>query len=451
MLRLLKYRIAAASIAVAAVACLISGCSAGADPQNAGGFIAQAGRIISQGFLMPQRAAAYLLGLNGSRSAAAGRMLLDAALPGCSSPGANDADTQTQMAALPTNTPGNAIQASEPAAQPQAATTAAAFQWSQTVAGSGAPAVDYTNTDAAIVTSLTANGNVDGATVTPAQIAADDPKLGFKTPVTDIDSIPASERADIVPEDMSRQTGTPLQILLENQTSYKIDIPSILAMPYPIQQAQYAGPLVLVVHTHGTESFTPAGHTQYYPPFTAERTTDPANNVLAVGDAFTKQLEACGVPAIHCEIEHDSVSYNNAYYYSSQTVARYLQEYPTIRYVFDIHRDSVIAADGTKYKTYYDADGTPAAQVMLVVGTDAAGLADPNWRQNLAVATQFQRQMNALFPKLARPIDIRTERFNEQLSTGYLLLEIGSCGNTVAEAQDAARMCAQCVAEVINN
>ena len=85
---------------------------------------------------------------------------------------------------------------------------------------------------------------------------------------------------------------------------------------------------------------------------------------------------------------------------------------------------------------------------MLVVGTDAGGQTHDNWRQNLALAVEVQHQVNADYPTLARPIVVRSSRFNQQLTPGSLLVEVGTHGNTLQEALAAARLFAQSMAEV---
>ena len=120
----------------------------------------------------------------------------------------------------------------------------------------------------------------------------------------------------------------------------------------------------------------------------------------------------------------------------------WLEKYPSIRYVFDLHRDSVFTADGENQKPVAEIGGETAAQIMLVVGTDQGGADHAGWRQNLTVAVAYQQLLNADYPTLARPICLRTASFNQQCLPGMLLLEIGACGNTLTEAKRAARLAA---------
>ena len=127
-----------------------------------------------------------------------------------------------------------------------------------------------------------------------------------------------------------------------------------------------------------------------------------------------------------------------------------MEKYPTIRMVLDVHRDALVGEDGTIYKPVVQVDGTKTAQVMLLVGTDDGGAVFPDWTEHLALAMEIQAQMNSLWPGLARPITLRTARFNQQLTKGSLLVEVGSHGNTLEEAVNGARLFARAAGMVIN-
>lgn len=73
-------------------------------------------------------------------------------------------------------------------------------------------------------------------------------------------------------------------------------------------------------------------------------------------------------------------------------------------------------------------DGEDAAKLMLVVGTDAGGLEHPNWRENLSLAAVLQARLQQDYQGLMRPINLRTERFNQDLAPMDLLVEVGASG-----------------------
>ncbi len=77
---------------------------------------------------------------------------------------------------------------------------------------------------------------------------------------------------------------------------------------------------------------------------------------------------------------------------------------------------------------------------MFVVGTDDGGLYHPDWRDNLNSCSTLQYALNRAYPSLMRPVNLRTQRFNQHASPGSLLVEVGSSGNTMPEALSAVRL-----------
>ena len=67
---------------------------------------------------------------------------------------------------------------------------------------------------------------------------------------------------------------------------------------------------------------------------------------------------------------------------------------------------------------------------MLVVGTDSAGASHPGWRKNLSFAVDAQYLLTKRLENLMRPICIKKSSYNQQLSPGALLIEVGTCANT---------------------
>ena len=149
-----------------------------------------------------------------------------------------------------------------------------------------------------------------------------------------------------------------------------------------------------------------------------------------------------GLTVVHDRTLYDYPKYNVAYDRSAEAVQRYLEQYPSIKIVLDVHRDALVGEDGTVYKAVTRIDGVDTAQVMLVLGSSEWG-EHPNWMQNLSLACRIQESMNTLYPTLARPMTMRSSRYNQQLSNGSLLVEVGTHGNTLQEALAGARLFAR--------
>lgn len=235
-------------------------------------------------------------------------------------------------------------------------------------------------------------------------------------------------------------------VSIYNHTDYTLDVDALLDAA-PKLTDQSGGPQVLIYHSHATEAYTMDG-TDIYKENDSYRTLDTEQNVVRVGTEIALILEAAGIEVIHDTTLYDYPSYNEAYARSAEGVAKWLEEYPSIQLVIDVHRDALTADDGTIYKT---VAGTveDCAQVMLVMGTDASGQKHPNWRVNLSLAVSIQKALTDKWATLARPIVLRTSRFNQQQSTGSILLEVGTHGNTLQEAITAGRLFARTIAEMM--
>ena len=259
----------------------------------------------------------------------------------------------------------------------------------------------------------------------------------------------------ITPSNYSSQKTKAPKLLINNQTYFDINNDNFneyISKPYPVNSfdpQKKDEPVVLILNTHSTESYVEDGTSYYSPPFTAERTTDTNKNVVLIASQLRKKLEEYNIPVIQSSKLHDAVSYRDSYTRSLETMNEYLQKYPSIKYIIDVHRDSMIAADGEKFKPTIKINGKDCSQVMIVVGTDEGGGYHPNWRDNLTFAVYLQQKMNDKYPMLARPINLRNARFNQHTTKGTIILEVGSCGSSFSEALCAADLFGECFAEMI--
>ena len=230
---------------------------------------------------------------------------------------------------------------------------------------------------------------------------------------------------------------------IRNKTDLEADIAALMAEPLT-QRLSAAGPQILVIHTHGTEAYLPAAGEEYTPsdPY---RTTDPERSVIRVGDALCSALEEYGLRVLHDRTLYDYPSYAGSYERAAASIEAYLAEYPDIALVLDVHRDAIGDAS-TVYKTCAAANGT--AQVMLVCGTDEY-LEHPLWRENLKLALAMQAAAMSANGTLMRPIHLAPERYNQQYTTGSLIIEVGTNGNTLSEALAAAELFGRAAGEML--
>ena len=236
-------------------------------------------------------------------------------------------------------------------------------------------------------------------------------------------------------------------ITVAGACSYDVDKRALLQRQSQLNFSQ-DGPKVLIVHTHSSEAYTPEDGWEYTPSDTL-RTEDASRSVIRVGDEIAAVLNERGIETLHDTALNDYPSYSGAYARMQATIERYLAEFPSIQMVIDVHRDAAIDETGAPVALAKTVNGERCAQLMLVVGTDEGGLEHPNWQENLANALKLQALLNRTAPDLCRNVDLRTERFNQNLTPGSLLCEFGSTGNTLLEAIRSARVFGAALADLI--
>lgn len=249
----------------------------------------------------------------------------------------------------------------------------------------------------------------------------------------------------------SKDLSTDNLLFLNNETPYNPDTSALLSKtPKALENLSISSePLVLIVHTHGTESYNDCGISGYYDSSDLTRNEDITRNVVGIGEEIADILNGFGIPALHSTKMCDKDSFIKAYSVSAAEVKSYLEKYPSIRLVIDLHRDSIPDGEGGETKPVFSNAGKDTAQLMFVVGTNAAGANHPEWKENLSLALNIQSQISKDNPDVFRRINLRNASFNQQLSSGYMLLECGSFANTYAEAKSAARIFASGLAKVI--
>ena len=221
-------------------------------------------------------------------------------------------------------------------------------------------------------------------------------------------------------------------------------------LPFSVKVGS-AEPQILILHTHATETYQTHPELYYDPDFTA-RTRNTALNMCAVGQVMADVLNAAGITTLHDTTLHDSPSYTESYARSRATAQSYLQKYPSIQIVLDVHRDAIEDSDGTRVKPLCQIDGQDTAQVMLIAGCDNGTTAKlPNWKLNLRFAAAWQQAMSAQYPGLARPVLCGYRFYNQDLAAGCLLLEVGGHANTLAEAKRAGELAAKALVTALTN
>ncbi|KIL44465.1 stage II sporulation protein P [Jeotgalibacillus soli] len=203
---------------------------------------------------------------------------------------------------------------------------------------------------------------------------------------------------------------------------------------------------VLVYFTHSRESFLP-----YLP-----ETKDPNKahnskvNITQMGPFLKNELEKRGIGVVvddtdvMAKLKEQGLDYWAAYDESRKIVQTVMGNIPEVRYFVDVHRDAV-RRDVTTLKH----DGEDYAKVAFVVGGEHA-----QYEQNQALANRIHQMLNEKIPNLSRGVFIKkgagtNGKYNQDLTSKSLLIELGGVDNTFEELQRTAEIFADILAAIV--
>lgn len=216
-----------------------------------------------------------------------------------------------------------------------------------------------------------------------------------------------------------------------------------------VPQPGSTAPTILIYHTHTTEAYAQTtGYT--YTPRGSWRTTDNDKNIVAVGELLAKLLREYGFSVIHDTTNHEPPKLATSYTRSEQTMRSYKTKYPSLSVFIDVHRDAYGNSD-TPITDYIEIGGKEVARLMFVVGTGkgatGTGFAEmPDYDSNHALAEAITNRLAAVDGRLARPIRVKTGRYNQHISSSCLLVEVGHNCNTLDQALAAIPYLAEAIA-----
>lgn len=230
-------------------------------------------------------------------------------------------------------------------------------------------------------------------------------------------------------------------IWVNNKTAeHDIDIAAELKKEVDLKIENKSDPIVLIYHTHTTEGYQTLD-LGWYSNSVVTRSKDSATNMVRVGDEIAKQLEEAGIGVIHDKTIYDT-TYSGAYYRSEDQIEKYMEKYPSLQVLLDIHRDAIKNPDtGVMTKPTAEINGKKAAQIMIVSGCEDGGVVGfPDWEYNLRFALNLQKECEDKYPGLVRPLFFCSRQYNMHKSHCSLLIEMGSDANTLDEAAYSGRL-----------
>ncbi len=198
---------------------------------------------------------------------------------------------------------------------------------------------------------------------------------------------------------------------------------------------------VLIYHTHTHEAYEQVKDDPYEA-LEAWRTADAGHSVLRVGEELARCLRSEGFEVVHDTTDHENDALSTAYTRSLKTLEGYDRRFDLY---IDLHRDAWCKGMQTRYT---DADGTPLAQPMALIGNGNGFDIKPHTRENLAFAEAMTERINADHPGLCKEVLVKDGRYNQHIGVYAVLIEFGHNKNTLREALNTAPIVAKAIREV---
>lgn len=209
----------------------------------------------------------------------------------------------------------------------------------------------------------------------------------------------------------------------------------------PVIKEESKDPLIYIYNTHQTEEYETSTILDY----SIKPTVTISNYILE--EIFNKNK-------LYTYVEESSVkeilnknSWNYAYSYKATRILleQRKQEYPTLKYFIDIHRDSI-----PKDKTTVTINNKSYAKILFLIG-----LENPNYQENLIFTEKLNNKLNQKYPNLTKGIYKKggpgvNGVYNQDFSKYLILVEMGGYQNTPIEVLNSSLALAECFMEVIN-
>ncbi len=217
-----------------------------------------------------------------------------------------------------------------------------------------------------------------------------------------------------------------------NYSEKTADISGLLDRGFTqLEKRENEAPLVMVIHTHTSEFY-----------FEENGVPSIFDSVVSIGYELDTRLNSLGLTSIHCTVIHDSGE-QNAYLSARETIKTMLKIYPSIKYIVDLHRLELYE-DDIPIKTVSGAKDS-SAQIRLSVSSESGEL----WQEDLSLALALRGKLNDSGERICMPTVLSPSRYNSDLGEYYIMVDIGSSGNTATEARAAVRRFAEAMAEVL--
>lgn len=205
-----------------------------------------------------------------------------------------------------------------------------------------------------------------------------------------------------------------------------------------IETESYEDPIVYIYNTHQTEEYRSVNTNAY----------NITPTVLHASKIFQNRLSNVGIKSIVEETNIKEIlningwNYRNSYKASKLLATDALSKNPSIKYVIDLHRDSIPESIGK-----ITIDNKDYAKIMIVLGKGHDG-----YERNLEMATRINNYLKEFNESVTRGIDIKNNSgiYNQDLSPNAVLIEIGGPYNDINSVSNSLELLAEIYKRIVD-
>ena len=201
-----------------------------------------------------------------------------------------------------------------------------------------------------------------------------------------------------------------------------------------------AEPLIYIYNSHQTEEYAPSSIAEY----------SVTPTVLVGSYILEERLEQAGFETLVEErsiknlLNENKWNYNYSYRASRIYLDDVKNNYRTIKYFIDFHRDSL-----SYDKTTIEIEGKSYAKLLFLIG-----LENPNYMKNLSFTEKIVAKLNERYPGLCKGIYKKGGEgvngvYNQDSSEYTILLEVGGPDNKITEVLNSVNAFSEGLSEVI--
>lgn len=193
-----------------------------------------------------------------------------------------------------------------------------------------------------------------------------------------------------------------------------------------------AEPIIYVYNTHQTESYAD------YTVFDATYFLSEKLNEKGLSSYLEEQ-------SMKVFLDNNGLKYYNSYVASRSYLDAARKNFSSLKYYFDIHRDSVSKDVSTV--TY---NGKNYAKVLFVVGTD-----NQNYEENAKTTVALNEVIESIVPGISRGVVYHGGTgfngvYNQDVSSLVFLIEVGGVDNTKEEVTNTVLVLASAITKYVN-